>query len=133
MALIKRLLKNFLSYIIAGSTMFVIAACYGVASMYRNDGWWKITVKTSDNKPISGLRVSILEYVLNSPRPDTLMTEYTDSTGTFCQPLETNHKYDTVNYAALIQDMDSSLNEGAFRDTLIPKAGDSITVVLNRQ
>lgn len=133
MALLRKILKNFLSYIIAGSTMFVIAACYGPLVNYRNDGWWKITAKTSDNKPVLGLRVSILEYVLNAAGPDTLMTEYTDSAGIFCQPLETNHKYETVNYAALIQDIDGSANEGSFRDTLFPKTGDSITVILNKQ
>jgi hypothetical protein len=133
MALLKRILKKVLSSLVAGSTMFVIAACYGPLVNYRNDGWWKITVKTSENKPVSGLRVSILEYVLNSAGPDTLMTEYTDSAGIFCQPLETNHKYETVNYAALIQDIDSLANEGAFRDTLVPKTSDSLTVILNRQ
>lgn len=133
MALLKKILKNFLSYIIAGSTMFVIAACYGVMSAYRTDGWWKITAKTSDNKPISGLRVSILEYVLNNPTPDTLMTDFTDSSGIFYQRLETSHKYETVNYTAFIQDIDSLANEGAFRDTLIPKISDSLTVILNRK
>jgi hypothetical protein len=133
MALLRKIIKNFLSYILAGSTMFFIAACYGVLTSYRTDGWWKITAKTSDNKPISGLRLSILEYVLNNPTPDTLMTEYTDSAGIFDQPLETGHKYETVNYAALIRDVDDTLNQGAFRDTLIPKTGDSLTVILNRK
>ena len=133
MACLKKIIKKILSYLLAGSTMFFIAACYGVLSSYRNDGWWKITAKSSDNKPVSGLRVSILEYVLNNPTPDTLMTEYTDSTGVFNQPLETSHKDETVNYAALIQDVDDSLNQGAFRDTLVPKTSAEIIVILNKK
>jgi hypothetical protein len=134
MALLKKILKKVLSSLVAGSTMFVIAACYGPPAGYGSAGMWTIKAKTSGNKPVPGLRVSILEYVLNYTKPDTILTEYTDTAGIFSQWITTYHHNETVNYAALIQDIDGSLNEGAFRDTLIPKTdSDSSTVILNPQ
>jgi hypothetical protein len=128
------LLKKFLSSIVAGSTMFFIAACYGPPMGFGSAAMWTIKAKTSGNKPIPGLRVSILEYVPNYATPDTILIEYTDSTGTFSQRINTYHANEAVNYAALIRDVDGSLNEGAFRDTVIQKPGsDSSTVIMNLQ
>jgi hypothetical protein len=101
---------------------------------FGSGAMWTIKAKTSGSKPIRGLRVSVLEYVPNYPTPDTILTEFTDSMGIFSQRINTYHANETVNYAALIRDIDGDLNEGAFRDTLIPKPGnDSSTVIMNLQ
>jgi hypothetical protein len=134
MKLLLRFWKKILTAAIAGSTSFFIAACYGSPYNYGFIGNWNIRVKTSDNKPIQGLKVSILEYVVGVAQPDTLDSLTTDSTGTVWAQLEAYHRDQDYHHAALIRDVDGDMNNGEFRDTLIAKRDSTeTTVILNRQ
>jgi hypothetical protein len=129
-----RIWKKLLTAALAGGISLVIAACYGTPYNYAFVGTWTIHVKSKTNVPIPGLKVSILEYVVGYAAPDSENVVYTDSNGIAFTQLETYHSGEDYHHAALIQDIDSLQNGGAFRDTLIAKnAPDSSTVILNPQ
>lgn len=126
---IKNFWKRFLLFLVTGSTSIFIAACYGTGSMYNKltDGWTIIT-KDENNKPISGLKVTITEYLTGSSNVDTLDVINTNSEGTVNANL---YMYEEGSYVrqARIVDIDAEKNGGVFLDTLITKTSSSTSNV----
>lgn len=122
--------KRVLYFIVTGSTSVFIAACYGMPVNFNHLGNWTIKVKDTDNNPIEGLEVKILQYREGVSTPDTIDVQKSDSLG------ESTHELyswdDDVNYRheALIVDIDSLSNGGFYNDTII-KFDDSDTTIVN--
>jgi len=131
--LVTRFWKKALYLLITGSTSVFIAACYGMPAGFGDYGYWKIKVRDDEDKPISGLQVTILQFDGNSDIPDTLEILQTDSAGvsTFfptAHDIEPGHMHQ-----AAIHDIDSTENNGFFVDTTITKAGSELSEVLMRK
>jgi hypothetical protein len=123
---IKNCWRKILAYAVAGSTSIVIAACYGSPNLLDNFHW-KIKTKTKNNQPINGLQVELLESV-GTHAPVSVDTASTDSLGEVW--LFARKEKDIPQYSARITDIDSTLNGGSFRDTIVAYANIDSTIVI---
>lgn len=128
MKYIKLFLRNILTWLTAGATTFIIAACYGMPGAVKMIDRWIVKVKNSTNEPIKGLQVTFLIKGNNPGAADTLSWEVTDSSGSATVYYE---NLENGTPMAHIHDIDDSANGGLFADTSIIKGiPDSSVVVL---
>ncbi len=134
MNILLRCWKKLLYLLITGSTSVFIAACYGLPAGFAHLGTWTIKVKDSNNEPIRGLEIAVLQFAQGGTVPDTLETQTTDSTGSALFYLTTYNQNVSHMHEARLRDIDGLENGGQFSDTSIIKTGEDETVViLNRQ
>jgi hypothetical protein len=132
--IIARCWKKVIYFLVTGSTSVFIAACYGMPVGYGNLGKWVILLKNNENRPIQGLKVTVVQYRSDADFPDTLDASLSDSTGTSCHFLTTYNKKASHRHEAIIQDIDSIQNNGFFKDTIIVKTGsEESTVIMQPQ
>lgn len=130
MSMILKFWKKFLYFIITGATSIFIAACYGMPASFSHLGNWTIKVKDSDNTPIEGLEVKILQYRNDEPVPDTIDIQKSDSLGETTHELYSLDENSNYVHKAIIIDIDSTENGGFFKDTII-EFNESDTTIIN--
>ncbi len=128
-----RFWKRILYFVITGSTSIFIAACYGMPMTYKYLGVWKISVEDSENTPIKGLEVKVLQYSSGMEHPETLNVSTTDSLGEIETELHIWDEDLEYSHKALISDIDSTENGGFFQDTIVEYRNNNSTKVQMRK
>jgi len=118
----------------ASSICLFLAACFTSPVTYRDLGIWTITVHDEQQRPIEGLQITVRQRIpkRQADQIDTMYVEATDTNGSVMAPLYTYDSSAPYRHEAVIKDIDSTLNGGAFADTMIFKGDDAESIAIMR-